>query len=465
MWGLGANTNSNDMNNQGGVSMNNKSEMKPGAFMLAGIWLLFLFIQGCSPALTPAPVLPGLPTMQPTLSLAETSAKEFSIPDFSVVHAPVNGDSNEHLIFGSLTQSKPAVNTPPDLAAFLGRWEGYSYAPPVKKDRKIVLFIQEITEQGGKLYGWSGTNLQYPDVVEEAHFRVTRDKNKSPAVEFQMRWSDGSTIINTFSRDAGKDILQGKTISPASGMTSDIFELTREHAFFVYRDYEKYLASKRITTAAYRNPDLAQFGKGYMLYLPEGYEANSTQTWPLIFFLHGSGDRGNNLLLLAKASPFMYIREKGPLPAIIVAPLLTDDKTYALFPEAYMDGVLAEIQADYKVDPKRIYVTGLSLGGEAAYRFALHRPHTFAAVAPLCAFLQDSEVAKMNSIKDIPVWTIHGADDTVIPLAWAEKPVNALKDAGGNVKFTILPGHDHDVWSDTYSDPAFFDWLLKNKKP
>ena len=72
----------------------------------------------------------------------------------------------------------------------------------------------------------------------------------------------------------------------------------------------------------YQTRYFRNYGKGYLLYLPEGYEANPKKTWPLMFFLHGYGDRGDNLFLLAKASPFMMIREKGPLPFIIVAPLL-----------------------------------------------------------------------------------------------------------------------------------------------
>jgi predicted peptidase len=116
------------------------------------------------------------------------------------------------------------------------------------------------------------------------------------------------------------------------------------------------------------------------------------------------------------------------------------------------------------VDANRIYLTGLSLGGEAAYRFAQHRPETFAAIAPLCAFTSNSGVTAMQNIKNIPVWAFHGEDDVIITLAKGQQPVNALISAGGNVKFTILPDHDHDVWTDTYSDPAFYDWLLMNKK-
>ena len=174
---------------------------------------------------------------------------------------------------------------------------------------------------------------------------------------------------------------------------------------------------------------------------------------------------GDNVFLLAKASPFMFIRDKGPLPFIIAAPLLNAFEGYSSFPEAYMDGVLAEIQANYRVDAKRIYVTGLSMGGEATYRFAVHLPETFAAIAPLSAYVDSETYSMIGRIKALPVWAIHGADDTVVPLARAQQPVNALKEAGGNIRFSVLEGHDHDVWTDTYSDPAFYDWLLQHQRP
>ena len=172
----------------------------------------------------------------------------------------------------------------------------------------------------------------------------------------------------------------------------------------------------------------------------------------------------------------MMIREKGPLPFIIAAPVLTTSQDYASFPEAYMDGVLAEVQNNYRVDQKRIYVTGLSMGGEATYRFALHQPNTFAAIAPLAGFdaryypaaAQQGFVTStvpLERIKDLPVWAIHGADDIVVPLAADQSTVDALKKAGVNVRFSILENHDHDVWTDTYSDPKFYDWLLQYHRP
>ncbi len=200
-----------------------------------------------------------------------------------------------------------------------------------------------------------------------------------------------------------------------------------------------------------------------MVYLPEGYEDDPAKTWPLILFLHGTGDRGDNIDLLAKASPFMMIREKGPLPFILIAPLLAASQKE--FPLEYMEGVLAEALAVYRVDPKRIYGTGLSLGGKAIYRLAVQHSETFAAIATLSAYADPETLPLIGRIKDLPVWAIHGAEDTIVPLALDQQTVDALKAAGGEATLTILAGHDHDTWTDTYSDPAFYDWFLQYQRP
>ncbi len=432
--------------------------------ILAALAAVCLVVSGCKPTPTPQPTSTAtpIPTSTPTpLPTQETSMEDFVIEDFDTVHAPVGGDENEHLIFGNIPISPPAADLSPDLAVFLGRWEGYSYGPPVKKDWKFVVVIQEITAQGGKAFLWAGTNLQYPTLVKQIEFRVV--PGDTPSIECKYRDANGQSTF-TFAYDRAKDMLLGWQIAAAYGGAWGPIELERNQSFYVYKDYARYLADKRIYPIAYQDDVFPLFyGLGYLLYLPKGYEDDPEQTWPLIIFLHGSGDRGDNLFLLAKASPFMMIREHGPLPFIIVAPLLSDSEYYASFPESYMDGVLEQALADYRVDQKRIYVTGLSMGGEATYRFALHRPDTFAAVAPLAAFLYSPP--SMESIKDLPVWTIHGADDTIVPLSMAQQPVDALKLVGGNVRFTVLEGHDHDVWTDTYSDPGFYDWLLEHQRP
>ena len=426
-------------------------------FTIAAFFLALLALTACKPGLVSGQPL----TPAPTLSLEQTSSTEFVTDDFDAVHAPIKDSGNEYLIFGNLAVSKPAVDLSPELAVFLGRWEGYNFGPPIKKDRKAVLVVQEINTQGGTAYGWSGTNLQYPDLVDEFHFRVVQ--GDTPSIEWQKLWPGGVRETVTFTYDRQKDQLTGWLKFSVNATPDGPYVLTRERSFYVYKDYAQYLESKHIYARTYQDGTLQGYGKGYLVYLPEGYEANPKKAWPLIFFLHGAGDRGDNVFLTAKASPFMFIREQEPLPFIIVAPLLSAG--YTSFPEAYLDGVLAEARANYRIDPKRMYLTGLSMGGEGTYRFALHQPRTFAAIAPLCAFLENANAAAMKSLRAVPVWAIHGDEDTIIPLAWGQQPVNALTEAGGEVQFTILEGHDHDVWTDTYSDPAFYDWLLQHQKP
>ena len=375
-------------------------------------------------------------------------------PNFETVHSLVNNDPNTYLIFGKIPISQAAQGLSPELAAFLGRWEGYDYSPPVKKDYKIVLVIQDISTQGGKAFLWLGTNLQYPSSIQEIHFRVL--PSAAPAIEFKVKFGKSTRTLRLI-YNSDKKLLK----SPDNAHRP--LELSQAQTFYVYKDYSKYLASKRISTQAYQNKNLLQYGEGYMLYLPEGYEENPARTWPLIFFLHGSGDRGDNINLLAKASPFMMIRETGPLPFIIVAPLL--NTSHNEFPLEYLDGVLAETQATYRVDPKRIYATGLSLGGMAIYRFVIQHPDTFAAIALLSARIDADQIPLLDRIKSLPVWVIHGADDSVVPLAAAQIPVDALKKLGGDIQFTVLEGHDHDTWDDTYSDPAFYNWLLQHQRP
>jgi hypothetical protein len=239
---------------------------------------------------------------------------------------------------------------------------------------------------GGKAFFWAGTNLQYPYWIKEIQFKVV--SGAVPSIEWEADLAGGpngagGTGTFRFAYDRENQNLRGGINLPRGSELDGPSILNRDQIFYVYKDYSQYLASKRIATKEYQNKDLSQYGKGYMLYLPEGYEANPTKTWPLIFFLHGAGDRGDNIDLLAKASPFMMIREKGPLPFIIVAPLLNASQN--AFPREYLDGVLAEAQAAYRVDSKRIYVTRLSMGGEATYRFAIQHPDTFAAIAPLSA--------------------------------------------------------------------------------
>ena len=451
------------------------------AILAGGVVMAGLALAGCaaarpstpapnptrSPSLTAAPS----PTPQPTLPIDQTSMTNYEITDFEGTHLAVNGSTNEYLIFGRVPITPAGPDVPADVAALLGRWEGYSYGPPVNKDWKVVLVITEIGAQDGRALFWAGTNVQYPSAICQVHFRVEHEAGR-PTIEWEYQ-QDGPNRLK-FMHDAQAGILRGWLDSPQG--TAGPIQLNREQALTVFKDYPAYLAGKGISAQSYHDTKLAAFGKGYMLYLPDGYAADPGKSWPLILFLHGSGDRGDNVYLLAKASPFMMIREKGPLPAIIAAPLLDASNTYASFPDAYLDGVLAELRASYLIDARRIYLTGISMGGEATYRFALHQPSTFAAIAPLSAFnpkyapwaisagYQPFDVPP-GRLKGVPIRAIHGQNDPVVALEVAQQTVDDFKKAGDDITFTVLPGHDHDTWTDTYSDPSFYDWLLAQARP
>ncbi len=400
--------------------------------------------------------------------------KDYPVKDFAALHSIVDGDGNKGLILGALTASRPARGLAPELAAFLGRWEGFDFSPPVRKDIKGVLVIREISPKGGKAVLWAGYNLQFPFLIKEIDFDVVGGEN--PSIKWRADTAGGgpnATGTYNFEYDKESQTLRGRL--EQGGSVGGPFLLTRDRNFYVYKDYARYFAQMRFYPKEFEDPSLDRYGKGYLLYLPEGYETRSDKKWPLILFLCGSGDRGSNIFLFAKNGPFQMIREKAPLPFIIVAPMLELSSEFRSFPNTYLDGLMAEIGKLYRLDSSRLYLTGLSMGGEASYRYAAHRPRTFAAVAPLAAFEARFNPGALNDgfspiegpldrIKGLPMLAIHGADDAVVPLSAASRTAEEFKEAGAKIEFRVLEDHDHDVWTDTYLDPEFYEWLLQHKK-
>jgi acetyl esterase/lipase len=394
----------------------------------------------------------------------KTEMNSNDLMDVSSLNCPaICGDPNSFLIFGGVSDPGRENDASADFSTFLGRWEGYDYSPPVKKDIRIVLFIQKIDESGGEGLIWYGANLQYPDGVKRFRFRTIRKERT--AIAFDLF---NHSFRLTF--DGAHNCLVGNQI-----------KLTRDRTFCIYEDYPAHLESKRIYARRYLNTSLNSYGQGYLLYLPQSYGERPDEEWPLLIFFCGTADRGGNVFLLAKASPFMYIREKEDLPCIIVAPMLGVSSGFRSFPGIYMEGVFNEVISNYRVDRSRIYVTGLSMGGEAAYRFALLQPDRFAALVVLCGFLanrttgrlydefyreaKEIEHIPLKALENTPVRVIHGENDTVVPRALAERTVDELRAAAVDVEFAILRDHDHDVWTDTYSDRNFYDWLFRHKRP
>jgi predicted peptidase len=195
----------------------------------------------------------------------------------------------------------------------------------------------------------------------------------------------------------------------------------------------------------------------FLLYLPEGYDSLD-QTWPLLLFLHGIGERGDMIELVKKQGPPKLIEYGRKFPFIVVSPQCPEDSIWSV---PVLDMVLTEMVQRYKVDTTRIYVTGLSMGGTGTWQLAEAYPHRFAAIVPVCA---EADPSKAYLIKDLPVWVFHGAKDDIHPLSESENMVNALKALGSPVKFTIYPEAGHDSWTDAYNDEEMWKWLMEQKK-
>jgi predicted peptidase len=194
----------------------------------------------------------------------------------------------------------------------------------------------------------------------------------------------------------------------------------------------------------------------YLLYLPKDYEKKPS--WPLVLFLHGAGERGDDLDLVKKHGPPKLIDEGKEFPFIVVSPQCANNKTWEPFD---LTALLDEIVEKYKVDRDRVYVTGLSMGGFGTWALAAHSPDRFAAIVPICG---GGDPARAMRIGRTPVWVFHGGKDPVVPLEMSQKMVDALKRIGGNVKFTVYPDAGHDSWSETYANPQLYEWLLQQKR-
>ena len=194
----------------------------------------------------------------------------------------------------------------------------------------------------------------------------------------------------------------------------------------------------------------------YLLYLPAGYDAD--RAWPLVLFLHGAGERGSNLQLVKKHGPPKLAASGMDFPFILVSPQCVADRSWE---PVDLTALLDQVIKTHNVDLDRVYVTGLSMGGFGTWRLAAYTPKRFAAIAPVCG---GGETFWAKLIKDIPTWAFHGALDTVVPPERSRQMVEAITKRGGEPKLTVYPDAKHDSWTETYDNPAFYEWLLSQKR-
>ncbi|HWB14517.1 MAG TPA: prolyl oligopeptidase family serine peptidase [Pirellulales bacterium] len=195
----------------------------------------------------------------------------------------------------------------------------------------------------------------------------------------------------------------------------------------------------------------------YLLYLPAGYDEKPDQKWPLILFLHGSGERGEELAKVKIHGPPKIVEAKTDFPFVVVSP---QARRRRWNPDA-LKALLDEVLARYRVDPDRVYLTGLSMGGSGTWALAAEYPEYFAAAVPICGHGDPQDARRL---KDLPIWVFHGAKDEAVPLGYSEEMVKALEEEGAEVKFTVYPEAEHDSWTETYNNPELYQWLLSHRR-
>jgi predicted peptidase len=204
----------------------------------------------------------------------------------------------------------------------------------------------------------------------------------------------------------------------------------------------------------------------YLYHLPREYQAGGAKRWPLMLFLHGAGERGTDVQLVAIHGPMHLVKQGTNFPFIVVAPLCPNGERWQ---NDSLLKLLDTVTARFAVDPNRIYLTGLSMGGYGTWNLGVSYPERFAAIAPICGgglvldVLLSGYGKPSNPLQALPIWAFHGAKDSVVPLEESERMISAMKRTGAkDVKLTVYPEADHNSWTVTYDNPEFYQWLLSH---
>lgn len=200
-----------------------------------------------------------------------------------------------------------------------------------------------------------------------------------------------------------------------------------------------------------------------LLFLPRGY-GDEQQTWPLLIFLHGAGECGDDLDLVKRHGPPKLVEQRpDDFPFLVASPQAPAgeepfvDRWDARLLSQWLDHLLKE----YAIDADRVYLTGLSMGGFGALRWAAREPQRFAAVVPVCGGGWEYYGERL---KGMPLWFFHGDQDDVVPVGFSQRLAEAIRVAGGNPQVMIYEGVGHDSWTATYDNPKVYQWLLSHHR-
>ncbi|MFO7636493.1 MAG: prolyl oligopeptidase family serine peptidase [Clostridia bacterium] len=199
----------------------------------------------------------------------------------------------------------------------------------------------------------------------------------------------------------------------------------------------------------------------YLLFLP--YDYDGIRKFPLILFLHGAGERGEDIRKVKTHGPPKIVETDKDFPFIVVSPQCPEHTHWGMMMDELM-ALIGEIKDNYSVDTKQIYLTGLSMGGYGTWGLAARHPGEFAAIAPICGgWMPPQEVL---TLKDTPVWAFHGGKDKDVLPEESERLVELLQSQGAeHVLLTIYPDAGHDSWTATYESKELYQWFLSHRRP
>ena len=195
----------------------------------------------------------------------------------------------------------------------------------------------------------------------------------------------------------------------------------------------------------------------YVRYLPK--DIKEGEKYPLVIFLHGAGERGDDLDVACRHGYMKHVREEGAeYPFIYVAPQCPSDKYWGCYTEsllAFLDYVCDTLP----VDRARVYLTGLSMGGTGTWMLAMADPERFAAIAPVCG----SGIYWHGTVLvNTPILAYHGDCDDIVPIQNSVEMITSVNKRGGNAQIRILYGVKHDAWNVAYSGAELYEWLLSH---
>lgn len=184
-----------------------------------------------------------------------------------------------------------------------------------------------------------------------------------------------------------------------------------------------------------------------------------SEKYPLLIFLHGAGTRGKDIQILKDSPFFQIVGVQKDLPFVVIAPQCGEDTWFDCW-EHLKDFAQKTVALPF-VDASRVYLMGASMGGYATWQLAMSMPETFAAIVPICG---GGMYWNAGRLVNVPVWAFHGTKDNTVFVEESRKMVDSVNRRGGNARLTEYPENGHDAWSDTYSNPEVFAWLLQHKK-